>query len=132
MQPFNPQPLLVVLQTRIFFLVGDPEKKWVYTIEPLLPPSKSLLRVQIKRLHVVFEFPWVTRPYLHDLTIYILLFFCRFWEPSWTERKFVSLVFLAQPPNTLKFCLYSGKYINISCWLLNLEYILDTSFYFDT
>jgi hypothetical protein len=86
----------------------------------------ELLMVQIIRLHVVFEFPWVTRPYLHDLTIYIL-FFCRFWEPSWTERKFVSLVFLAQPPNTLKFCLYSGKYINILCWLswyIHTRYII--------
>ena len=34
----------------------------------------ELLMVQIKRLHVAFEFPWVTRPYLHDLTIYILFF----------------------------------------------------------
>ena len=65
-----------------FFWLDTQKKKWVYTInppffqvaEPLLPPSKSLLRVQIKRLHVVFEFLWVTRPYLHDLTIYIPLF----------------------------------------------------------
>ena len=50
----------VVLQTRIFFLFGDPEKRCKPTFfsvcrTTFLSPSKSLLRVQIKRLKDVSQ-----------------------------------------------------------------------------
>ena len=50
----------MVLQTRIFFLFGDPEKRCKPTFfsvcrTTFLSPSKSLLRVQIKRLKDVSQ-----------------------------------------------------------------------------